>query len=112
MKVEMMDFLSKLYGKMSALPADPNVLNDLLLEFVSGLTTADQLQMFSADHSWIWDKVVIRHSSNPLFRQPAILLAYFAAKNLSRDDFRDLWPLSEAEYQIIFSDLGISTAHL
>ncbi|HBL52863.1 MAG TPA: RelA/SpoT family protein [Syntrophaceae bacterium] len=102
--------LSSLYSDIiKSAPADGQ-LNIFLLdayfsEFDDGALSA--IAEFFRSRPEIVERIKSRARDNILFRQPAILLVYFLARERGERSTRRLWPLTLDALHPIYSDLGL-----
>lgn len=100
--------LSDAYRDFTGLEPDHSPLNTLLIDHFRAWAREDfdeQLQRFVREKPFIADFIRERAASSLLYRQPGILLAYWAIKQAPRAAGLD-GPLSEAELAPLYGDLG------
>jgi ppGpp synthetase/RelA/SpoT-type nucleotidyltranferase len=101
--------LSDIYREETGLEPSPSLLEGLLLEAyeetVGPNTSDDVREMFSA-RPFLKERIKQRLSErNPLFAQPAILLAYLDIHDRGGRALRR-WPLTPAEMEPLLNDFG------
>lgn len=102
--------LSALFKEVVARDPEPNPRANLYLltklrEIDSAVTMADVAAFTREEHVGKW--VNSKADEQFLFRQPAILLAYYLARR-KRLVLKRHWPFTPDELEPLFSDLGIS----
>lgn len=68
---------------------------------------AEGIKAFVDSKPFIPGLIAAHASGQHLFRQPAIILAYFAAST-APSDTKDRWPLTPNELRTIYADLGLN----
>lgn len=97
------------YVRLVEVPSSPSPLNTLLIDYFRQWTDADfraHLDAFLAEKPYVVDRIKERAPTSLLYRQPAILLVYFSVRQAARA-IAETSPLSRAELEPIYSDLGI-----
>jgi putative GTP pyrophosphokinase len=102
--------MAALYRDLVGGDPDPTkaegLLNDAYSSF-AGDKPVDAVREFIAQKPFVIERLKERAPGKLLFRQPSILLAYFAVAKRS-GDAREAWPLTPSEMKPIFTDLGIA----
>ncbi len=103
------DYLSNQYAAVTNLSAGESALNSILIDHYRPLVT----DTFEAEFETWWkgkkyltDKIVARAKSAALYRTPSIFLVYFCVSKMPTLAKQES-PLSDAELQPIYSDLGL-----
>lgn len=101
--------LSAVYRDVIGLEPSPTLLEGLLLEAYE-LTAegdyADRARAMLRERPFLIDSIKAKVAErNPIFSQPAVLLAYMDVVDLGKRALRR-WPLTPAEMEPILSDLG------
>ncbi len=102
------DMMGGLYREYVGRPADPTRAEGLLLEAYADDTTASAaaaLKSFLMEKTFIADRLRERGARKILFRQPSILLVYWAVARTPNAAI-DRWPLTRSEIEPIYADLG------
>jgi putative GTP pyrophosphokinase len=79
---------------------------DALNELLSAVDKTD-VERFLSEYPTVKDIILRKSSSFFLYKQPVILLLYYLIQ-YQRGNFQRLWPLTPADIQPLYSDLGIA----
>jgi ppGpp synthetase/RelA/SpoT-type nucleotidyltranferase len=82
------------------------LLNDAYTPF-AGENAIESMRQFLGEKPFVLVRIKERAPGKLLFRQPSILLAYFAVSKRPGDAC-SAWPLTPAEVKPIFTDLGLA----
>ena len=101
--------LSTVYRDVIGLEPNPTLLEGLLLEVYETIAEgdyADRARAMLQKRPFLIDRIKAKVAErNPIFSQPAVLLAYMDVVDLGKRAIRR-WPLTPAEMEPILSDLG------
>jgi putative GTP pyrophosphokinase len=103
------DAVERLYPSFTGLKPEPSPLDSLLIDHFGRWAKEDfeeHLKKFLDEKPFLADRIKERAPTDLLFRQPAILLVYWAIKAAPRSA-PDNGPLSDEELAPIYSDLGL-----
>lgn len=101
--------LARLYREFTGVEAEPSPLNELLVDYYKAWAKEgfkDELAAFLKEKSFLADTIKERAASELLYRQPAILLAYWVVKQSPRAAGQG-GPLTQEELNPLYSDLGL-----
>jgi putative GTP pyrophosphokinase len=102
--------LAGVYCEFTGLAPDPTRTDGLLMEAYApqpSAAIADGLKRFLTEKAYVADRLRERGPRKILFRQPSILLAYLAVSSTPKQAI-EIWPLTRAEIELIYADLGES----
>jgi putative GTP pyrophosphokinase len=105
---EILNALSKIYhGRVdeSGERAKSNILLIDALHALAGANLGERTEALLAEKPFVAERIRARSTSNRLFRQPAILLAYLGAYE-SPASLKTRWPLTEEDLRPVFIDAG------
>ncbi len=97
------------YQQFTGLQPEPSPLNDLLVDHFRAWAKEgfkDELAAFLAEKPFLAEAIKERAATALLYRQPAILLAYWAIKHPPRAANSNS-PLTQDELNPLYSDLGL-----
>ena len=100
--------LESAYREFVGREPDPSPLNLLLIDHFRSFASDNveqELRAFLTEKAFIAERVAERASNQTLYRQPAVLLVYWAIQVARRTASRET-PLSDGELEPIYSDLG------
>ncbi|MEL7706497.1 RelA/SpoT domain-containing protein [Citromicrobium bathyomarinum] len=101
--------LSTVYRDVIGLEPSPTLLEGLLLEAYESTAEgdyADRARAMLRERPFLIDRIKAKVAErNPIFSQPAVLLAYMDVVDLGKRALRR-WPLTPTEMEPILSDLG------
>lgn len=101
--------LSQLYSELVLQPAQPTLLEGMLLdryEKKAGPDYLDAIRDLFSEKGFLSKSISQRASNkNPIFQQPAVLLVYLDISR-RKERARDDWPLTPAEMEPLLNDLG------
>ncbi len=103
-----MENLTLIFKEAIGLAPEPSNLNTLMLDAYSDRLPEvgeGKISVFLQGKPFIAKLISERASTRLLFRQPAVLLMYYLADTAPRDT-KSRWPLTPAELQPIYEDLG------
>jgi ppGpp synthetase/RelA/SpoT-type nucleotidyltranferase len=101
---------ARLYRDFTGLEPELSPLNDLLVDHLKASAKEGfkgELAAFLNDKPFLADRIKERAATELLYRQPAILLAYWVVKQSPRAAAKDS-PLTPEELNPIYSDLGLA----
>ncbi|MGX9120942.1 GTP pyrophosphokinase [Mesorhizobium sp. BHbsci] len=104
--------VDRLYRSFTGLEPQPSPLDTLLIDHFGQWAKEGfeaNLKQFLDDKAFLADRIRERASADLLFRQPAILLVYWAIKVAPRGAPEN-GPLTDQELAPIYSDLGLARA--
>lgn len=96
------------YSEFTGLTPDPSPLNTLIIDHFKRWARDDFEALFStfiSEKAFLAEFIQERAATQLLYRQPGVLLAYWAVKQAPRAAAQG-GPLSEAELAPLYSDLG------
>ena len=102
-------FLQDFYKNEIGLDADIAPLNTLLVDHFKKWITDEyekEIRSFIDEKKFIIDRIKEKCPTSVLYRQPAILLVYYAISQAPKSAYVD-GPLSDAEIAPLYSDLGL-----
>src|SRR3546814_5400906 len=109
-----MEWLNDIYLQQVGFPAEPGPDNDLLREalqkHIADLKPAAVSAFFNGK-PYVAAEIADLASHRPLFRQPAVLLAYYLVVRIP-NQLRACWPFPADELQPIYDCLGIAMRNL
>lgn len=102
--------LESLYAELIGNAGEPSSLNSMIVDHYKKWAKedfGDHITRFYADKPWLIDRIGERASAQALYRQPSILLVYWA---IAQARTSAAWesPLSDEELAPLYSDLGFS----
>lgn len=102
--------VDRLYRSFTGLKPEPSPLDALLIDHFGqwakeGFET--ELNQFLDDKAFLADRIKERAPTDLLFRQPAVLLVYWAVKVAPRTMHENA-PLTDGELAPFYSDLGVA----
>ena len=101
--------VARLYREFTGLEPSPSPLNDLLVDHFKAWAKdgfKEELAAFLKEKAFLAAAIKERASSELLYRQPAILLAYWVIRQAPRTASQES-PLTQDELNPIYSDLGL-----
>lgn len=101
--------VARLYREFTGLEPEPSPLNELLVDHYKAWAKEgfkEELAAFLNEKAFLADTIKERGASELLYRQPAILLAYWVVRQAPRTASQDS-PLTQDELNPIYSDLGL-----
>jgi ppGpp synthetase/RelA/SpoT-type nucleotidyltranferase len=102
--------VARLYREFTGLEPEPSPLNELVVDHYKAWAKEgfkEELAAFLKEKAFLADTIKERAASELLYRQPAILLAYWVVKQVPRTASQDS-PLTQDELNPIYSDLGLA----
>lgn len=108
MQTDLLRMLAKIYEEGVGSPAGSERSNQLVIDALAERLPADwqaAIPEFFRTKGFVFDRVKERRDSSHLFRQPAVLLAYYLT-NTMPEQTKAMWPLDSADLALVFSDLG------
>ena len=106
---EVAEEVARQYRVFTGLDPEPSPLNDLLVDYFKAWAKKDfkdELTAFLAEKPFLAEAIKERATKALLYRQPAVLLAYWAVKQAPRTVNQD-GPLTQEEMNPLYSDLGL-----
>lgn len=107
---QLLEDLKALYQKIQPVDYEEKTnyfILDALHELLPSVSKSD-LERFLTENPTIRDLVLRKSPNSFLYKQPVILLLYYLIQ-YQRVNLQRLWPLTPADIQPLFSDLGIAS---
>lgn len=100
--------LGRLYGELMGGPGEPSALNSMIVDHYRKWAKEDfdeDIARFVRSKGWLASRIAERSPTQLLYRQPGVLLVYWAIAQARTMAAKDS-PLSDDELSLLYSDLG------
>lgn len=105
---KLMEVLSSIYVQHIGVQPGTEHSNQMVIDaFAERMTSENMMQIgpYLESKPFIFERVASRQATHHLFKQPAILLAYFLAERMA-ETTKQYWPIDTEDLELVFSDLG------
>jgi len=105
---QLLELLSSFYARHVGAQPGSEHSNQMLIDAFAERMPSDtlvQLGPYLEGKRFIFKRVSSRRDARHLFKQPAILLAYFLVERMA-ETTKQYWPIDTEDLELVFSDLG------